>query len=62
MKRHTRPSTRLGAGFARHLDELSPVPVVPLAVILLGLPVLATVVGWLASGRTIPDIARQPLQ
>lgn len=52
----------LAAGFARHLDELSPVPVVPLAVILLGLPVLATVVGWLASGRTIPDIARQPLQ
>ncbi|GAA1578743.1 hypothetical protein GCM10009789_35400 [Kribbella sancticallisti] len=52
----------LAASFARDLGALFPVPVAHLAVIVLGLPLLATAAGWLVSGRTIADIARQPLQ
>jgi putative ABC transport system permease protein len=52
----------LTAGFARNLGVLSPVPVLHLAVIALGLPLAATLAGWLVSGRTVPDIARQPME
>jgi putative ABC transport system permease protein len=52
----------LTAGFARNLGALSPVPVMHLAVIALGLPLAATMAGWLVSGRTIPHIARQPME
>jgi putative ABC transport system permease protein len=52
----------LTAGFARNLDVLSPVPAANLAIIAVGLPFLATSVGWLSSGRTIDDIARQPME
>jgi putative ABC transport system permease protein len=52
----------LAASFARDLGALLPVPVAHLAVIVLGLPLLATAAGWLASGRAVADIARQPLQ
>jgi hypothetical protein len=38
------------------------VPVANLAIIAVGLPFLATSVGWLGSGRTIDDIARQPME
>lgn len=52
----------LTAGFARDLGELSPVPIAHLAVLALGLPLIATLAGWLASGRVITDIARQPTE
>jgi putative ABC transport system permease protein len=50
---------------AWHLDEpatLSRVPVVYLAVIIVGLPLAATVAGWLLAGRQPPSLARQPLE
>ena len=46
-------------------DDLSPlrrVPVANLVVIVVGLPVLAAVGGWLLAGREPPAIARQPLE
>ena len=52
----------LTAGFARDLGALSPVPVAHLAVIAFGLPLIATMAGWLASGRAVADIARQPME
>jgi putative ABC transport system permease protein len=51
----------LAAGFVRNLGALAPVPVTHLAVIAVGLPVAATLAGWLVSGRTIPHVARQPI-
>jgi putative ABC transport system permease protein len=52
----------LTAGFARNLGALTPVPAAHLAVIALGLPLTATLAGWLLSGRTVPTIARQPIE
>jgi putative ABC transport system permease protein len=52
----------LTAGFVRDLGTLSPVPVVHLAVIAVGLPLAATLAGWLVSGRTVPHVARQPME
>jgi putative ABC transport system permease protein len=52
----------LTAGFARNLSALSPVPVMHLAVIAVGLPLTATLAGWLVSGRTVSHVARQPLE
>jgi putative ABC transport system permease protein len=48
---------------ARYLDDLAPlgrVPVVHLAVVLVGLPVAAAVAGWLLAGREPPALTRQP--
>jgi putative ABC transport system permease protein len=50
---------------AWHRSDLTPlhrVPVVDLIVILVGLPVIAFVGGWLLAGREPPAIARRPLQ
>jgi putative ABC transport system permease protein len=50
---------------AWHRSDLSPlgrVPVVNLIVILAGLPVIATVTGWLVAGREPSAIARRPLE
>jgi putative ABC transport system permease protein len=52
----------LTAGFARDLGALSPVPVAHLAVIAVGLPLVATLAGWLVSGRNVANIARQPIE
>jgi len=52
----------LTAGFARDLSALSPVPVAHLAIIALGLPLTATLAGWLLSGRATTSIARQPIE
>ena len=52
----------LTAGFVRNLDALSPVPVAHLTVIAVGLPLAATLAGWLVSGRTVPHVARQPME
>jgi putative ABC transport system permease protein len=51
----------LTAGFAQDLGALSPVPLAHLAALFLGLPLIATMAGWLISGRGIVDIARQPM-
>ena len=51
----------LVAGFAGDLSALVPLPLRDLALLVVGLPVLATVAGWLVSGRTVDDIARQPM-
>jgi putative ABC transport system permease protein len=50
---------------AWHLNELGTlrrVPVVYLVVIIGGLPLAATVAGWLLAGRQPPSLARQPLE
>jgi putative ABC transport system permease protein len=50
---------------AWHRSDLSPlgrVPVVNLIVILAGLPMIATVTGWLLAGREPPALARRPLE
>jgi putative ABC transport system permease protein len=52
----------LTAGFARDLGALSPVPLAHLAVLAVGLPLTATIAGWLVSGRGVVDIARQPME
>jgi len=52
----------LTVGFARNLGALSPVPVVHLAVIAIGLPLAATLAGWLVSGRGVLRVARQPME
>lgn len=41
---------------------LSPVPAADLIAILAGLPLAATIGGWLLAGREPPVIARQPLE
>ena len=50
---------------AWHRSDFSPlgrVPAVNLIVILVGLPVIATVAGWLLAGGEPPVIARRPLE
>jgi putative ABC transport system permease protein len=44
------------------LSELTSIPVTNLLVILVGLPLAATVLGWLLTGRDPAGIARQPLE
>jgi len=44
------------------IGTLSRVPVAYLAVIIVGLPLAATVAGWLLAGREPPSLARQPLE
>ena len=44
------------------LSELSSVPTENLLFIVVGMPVIAAVVGWLLAGREPPAISRQPLE
>ena len=44
------------------LSELSNVPTENLLFILVGMPVVAAVIGWLLAGREPPAISRQPLE
>ncbi len=44
------------------LSELSSVPTKQLLFIVVGMPVIAAVVGWLMAGREPPAISRQPLE
>jgi putative ABC transport system permease protein len=44
------------------LSSLTSVPVTNLLLILVGMPLAATVLGWLLAGRNRPGIARQPLE
>jgi putative ABC transport system permease protein len=55
----------IGYAWANPLDglgELSNVPVTNLLIILIGMPTVAGVVGWLLAGRQPPAISRQPLE
>ncbi len=50
---------------AWHRSDLSPlsnIPALDLVVIMIGLPVIATVGGWLLAGREPPALSRQPLE
>jgi putative ABC transport system permease protein len=44
------------------LSELSSIPVASLLLILIGMPLVAVIVGWLLAGRQPPAIGRQPLE
>jgi putative ABC transport system permease protein len=44
------------------LSSLSSIPVTNLLVILIGMPLAAAVIGWLAAGREPAGISRQPLE
>jgi putative ABC transport system permease protein len=44
------------------LSELTSIPVTNLLVILIGMPLAATVLGWLLAGRNQAGIARRPLE
>ena len=55
----------IGYAFDNPLDglsELSSIPVTNLLIILVGMPVIAAVVGWLMAGREPSAISRQPLE
>jgi putative ABC transport system permease protein len=44
------------------LSSLSSIPVTNLLIILVGMPLAATVLGWLLAGRDPADLGRQPLE
>ncbi|HEX4982044.1 MAG TPA: hypothetical protein VFV63_10115, partial [Ilumatobacteraceae bacterium] len=50
------------AGHVRNLGDLSPIPVVHLAAIVVGTPLAAVAGGWLLAGREPTALARQPIQ
>ncbi len=52
----------LAAGHLSDLGSLSRVPVFYLAITILGVPVAATLTGWILAGRQPPSIARQMLE
>ncbi|MEP7114291.1 MAG: FtsX-like permease family protein, partial [Ilumatobacteraceae bacterium] len=49
------------AGYGEDLGRLTPIPVVNLLVVVLGLPIVASSVAWLVGGREPAAIARQAL-
>jgi putative ABC transport system permease protein len=51
----------LMAGHVRDLGELTPIPVVHLAAIIVGTPAAAAGAGWLLAGREPSALARQPI-
>jgi putative ABC transport system permease protein len=54
-----------GALLAWHRSNLQPlshVPTLNLIIIVAGLPLIATIAGWLLAGREPPGMARQPLE
>jgi putative ABC transport system permease protein len=52
----------LAAGHLSDLGNLGRVPVLYLAITILGVPVAATLTGWILAGRQPPSIARQMLE
>ena len=50
------------AGYAHDLATLRPPPFLHFLVILIGLPLIATVAGWLVAGREPATLARQPIE
>jgi putative ABC transport system permease protein len=52
----------LAAGFISDLGTLTPVPVLQLAVIAVGVPVAAMIAGWVMAGREPPALARRVME
>lgn len=52
----------LTAAYRSRLGDLIPVPVTDLGMLVLGLPIVATVVGWVLAGREPTDFSRRPLE
>jgi putative ABC transport system permease protein len=52
----------LGAGHLSDLGTLSRVPLLYLAITVLGVPVVAAITGWILAGRKPPSIARRVLE
>jgi putative ABC transport system permease protein len=50
------------AGFIHNLENLTPIPVLHLTMIAIGLPLIATLTAWLLAGREPADVARQPME
>jgi putative ABC transport system permease protein len=50
------------AWYHHHVHPLTNVPTANLTAIVVGLPVVATIAGWLVAGREPQTIARQPLE
>ena len=48
----------LGAGYAHDIGQLTPVPVLALVAVLVGLPLVATASGWLLAGREPDSLGR----
>jgi len=49
------------AGYSNDFANLRPVPILQLGVIVIGLPLIAVVAGWLFAGREPGILARQPI-
>jgi putative ABC transport system permease protein len=52
----------LAATYVDELGYLGRIPVIPLAVIVVGVPLVATAAGWLLAGREPPAIARPVIE
>jgi putative ABC transport system permease protein len=50
------------AWYRDDIGSLSRVPVVQIAIITIGLPLLAALAGWVLAGREPPAIARRALE
>ena len=51
----------LAAGHRSDISVLSRVPVLDLAITIVGVPAAAALAGWILAGRRPPSVARQPL-
>jgi putative ABC transport system permease protein len=52
----------LAAGHLSDLGALSPAPLLYLSITVLGVPVVAALIGWVLAGRKPPSIARRVLE
>ncbi|HEX6236885.1 MAG TPA: FtsX-like permease family protein [Acidimicrobiales bacterium] len=52
----------LGAGYADDIGALTPVPIVNLATIAVGLPLLAATIGWVLAGKEPTSLTRSPIE
>jgi len=52
----------LAAGFISNIGTLTPVPVLELAVIVVGVPAAAIIAGWIMAGREPPALARRVME
>jgi putative ABC transport system permease protein len=52
----------LAAGFISDISTLTPVPVLQLAVIAVGVPAAAMIAGWILAGREPPALARRVME
>jgi putative ABC transport system permease protein len=43
-------------------ERLTPLPILDILIVVVGLPLIATIGGWLLAGREPPAVARQPIE